>query len=123
MPPAERVPEPAHVPYWLIFGRERCAATPLIVGRIDDQGILPVFGCEEEAISFLRHADFGGEWRVSKTSAREIVSWLRGKPAKVGRIALDPPPDPDIRWVLELVSVEREEFVRSITGSQEGPPR
>lgn len=123
MRPAEWAPEPAHVPYWLIVGREQYAARPLILRRIGDQGTLPVFGREEEALSFLRHAGFGGEWRVSKTSAAELVLWLLGTPAKVGRIALDPPPDQDIRWVLELVSVKREVFLRSITGSAEGSPR
>jgi len=97
---------------------------PLVIGWSDYQEILPIFGCEEEALNFLRHADFGGAWRVGEAGARELVSWLYRTNAGVSWIVLDPPADQDIlRGMLKLVSVEREVFVRSIIGSLEADPR
>ena len=108
--------------YWLIVGQGRRGRVPLVIGWSDSQGILPVFGCEEEALGFLRHTGFGGAWRVREAGAREIISCLQTN-AGVSRIALDPPDDQDIRGMLNLVSVEREVFVRSIMGSVEVDPR
>jgi hypothetical protein len=55
-------------------GRPGVPARPLVVGRTGDQGTLPLFGCEEEALTFLRHAGFGRDWRVSKTFAMDITA-------------------------------------------------
>jgi hypothetical protein len=111
----ERAAEPAPTRYWLIVRRRRCAQEPLVFGRGGDRAILPVFGCKAEALSYLRYTGLEAEWCVGRVLSGEITMWLLGASTGVARIALDPPPDPDFRWVLDLISLEREEFVRSIT--------
>lgn len=111
-----RSTDAAHARYWLIVRPKRRVREPLLLGLSCDQATLPVFGCEEEASSFLRYAGLGSEWRAGEVSPLEVVAWLLRTSSGVARIVLDPPPDPQFRWAIELVSVGREEFVRSITG-------
>jgi hypothetical protein len=115
---------PKPLSYWLIVRQRRHDQAPLVFGWSDFHETLPIFGREDEALDFLRHAGFGDAWRVGEVGATEIISWLHRTGAGVSRIALDPPVDRDIfRGMLKLVSVEREVFVRSIIGSLVADPR
>ena len=118
MPNSRRNPGSKRLSYWLIVRQRGHDQVPLVFGWRDFHGALPIFGCEDEALDFLRHAGFGDAWRVGEVGAIEILSWLHRTGAGVSRIAVDPPADQDIfRGMLKLVSVEPEVFVRSIIGS------
>ena len=82
---------------------------------------LPVFSFEEEAQAFLRffETDVEGEWQITETRTRELISILLGPCARVRQVALDPPPSSTLfAEMLPLVSVNRERFVRALMGER-----
>jgi hypothetical protein len=75
---------------------------------------LPVFSFEEEAELFLRLEVPGTSWRVRESTAGELISILYGSCASVEKVALDPPPEIAGKAVLDLVSLSRKDFLRTL---------
>lgn len=77
----------------------------------DDLGeTLAVFGFEEEAKIFSL-GRLGAEWRLTETTAGDLIRMLLGPCAGVGFVALDPLPEYVYWGMVGLVSLSREHFV------------
>ena len=57
-------------------------------------------------------------WEVRETTAGELVSVLYGPCAHVGRVILDPLPEIWAGESLELASVARKDFVKTVMGAR-----
>jgi hypothetical protein len=81
---------------------------------------LPVFSHEGEADKFLCYhteASEGG-WRVRQTSASELALLLQRQGAAVQQVVLDPVPEDVAEALVELLSLDREEFVRMLLAEE-----
>jgi hypothetical protein len=110
-------------PHWLITKYESRSLEVLTMSSEDDGDdacVLPVFSFEEEAEMYLRlWAGTASEgWRVRETSVGELASVLYGPCASVSRVALDPLPEVCGGSLLDLLSVERDEFVQVLLEGQ-----
>ena len=77
--------------------------------------VLPIFSFGEEAAMFLRLDKFGVGWQTEATTPAELASMLsRGPCAGVGMVALDPPPEVCGSAWLDLVSLDKAEFLRTL---------
>lgn len=100
-------------PFWLISKHENARMVVLTIER-GDGATLPVFSHEEEAETYLWLAAPGTGWRARKTKTGELISVLYGPCAAVKKVALDPLLVFDDQ-AMDLVSIRRERFVRSLT--------
>ncbi len=109
----------ARRPLWLIARHQNNRMEVLGI-KPGDGGALPVFSFEEEAELFLRLEAPETGWRVRRTTAGELISVLYGVCAGVEKVALDPPPEIAGKAMLDLVSLSRKDFVRTLVDG-EGP--
>lgn len=105
--------------YWLIAKNENGRMEMLTICLPDGEEALPVFSFREGAEAFLGLGGFGSGWRVKESRAGELVSVLMGPCAGVGRVALDPLPETVARKTVELLSLDRERFMRNLLGERE----
>lgn len=104
--------------FWLIENNEEGRSKALTVYLARGEMALPVFSHEEEAETFLRLGGASGEgWRVEETAAGDLVSMLYGPCAGVEKVALDPLPISC--GMIDLVSLDRGRFMRSLVGREE----
>lgn len=106
----------ARRPYWLI---RRPMGGYIEALTVESGGIeaLPVFSFEEEAELFLSLGVSGGGWKVGRSGAGEILSFLHGPLSDVHGVALDPVPECCGGSLLELLTIGREEFEEAVLGS------
>ena len=83
--------------------------------------VLPVFSFGEEAAMFLRLGAFGVGWQAGPTTPAELASILRGPCAGVRKVALDPPPEVCGSAWLDLVSLDKGEFLRTLGSETRAP--
>lgn len=108
-------------PLWLIAKHENDRTEVLTTHPGSDRETLPIFSYEEEAEMFLWFGAPGASWRTRETTAGELVSLLRGPCADVGKVALDPLPLFGDAAMAGLVSLLREDIVRSLVGERVHP--
>ncbi len=104
---------------WLIVKHDNARMGVLTIDPGSDREVLPVFSFEEEAEAFLRLWAPGTGWRARQTAAGELVSVLYGPCADVKKVALDPLPVTGGEMMIDLVSLGRERFLRSLMGERE----
>jgi hypothetical protein len=101
--------------YWLIVGQAKPRKTLTLHSRLRGE-ILPVFGSEEDADTFLKPLGaFVSGFTARPIAAEDLASVLWGPLCSVGTVALDPPPGLDTAAVLDLVSTDRQSFVEYLT--------
>jgi hypothetical protein len=103
-------------PYRLIVNKEKSWMDVLTIQFATGREALPVFSDEEEAEEFVRLGNWGAGWQVREASARELVSVLSGPGADIGWVALDPWPEIHVGMVIDLISVDRRDFVEQLVG-------
>ena len=103
-------------PYWLVVNHHGGRMAVLTVTLASGERVLPIFSLEDEAEAFVRFRGLEGGWRARSTGVGELVSVLYGPCASVQRIALDPPPEIEVRMALGLTSTSRESFVDHLIG-------
>ena len=106
-------------PLWLITKHENGRMVVLTIEHGSDGETLPIFSHEEEAEIFLRLGAPGIDWEARETTAEELISVLCGPCAEVKKVALDPLPVVGGEMMIDLVSLGRENFVRSLVGERE----
>lgn len=109
--------------YWLIARSEAGQMEVLIIDR-DGEASFPIFGFEDEAKMFLRLGGFKRDgWRVSESTAGELVSMLASAPCKgTGCVVLDPFPEVVDRMLgtrMPAVTVSRQSFADCLHGNRE----
>ena len=108
--PNERSRKPAG--YWLIVGREDPSRTLVLYSGLRGE-ILPAFGSEEDAGVFLiLLRTMGGGLELRYMAVEGLVSLLSGPLSNIELVALDPAPEMDADAMLELISLDRESFLR-----------
>lgn len=111
----------ARRPLWLVV-RHNNSSLEVLTTNIGTNGeALLVFSFEEEAELFLRYGASGRGWRVRETTAGELVSVLYGPCLDVGKVALDPPPEIAGEATIDLVSVDRKDFVQRLLSDDREP--
>jgi hypothetical protein len=100
---------------FLIARRDAEDADVLVLGLPDGQTALPVFGLEEEAGMFLWLETAGEGWRVVEISEADLAALLRESCAGVRRVVHP--------FAVEAAgkgpaSVDREDFLRSLSGER-----
>ena len=111
----------ARQPLWVIVEYQNNGRIDVLTVEFGDGRVLPVFSFEEEAEMFLWLRRSGTGWRVRQTTSGELVSMLYGPCVDVEKVALDPPPlEITGEAILDLVSLNREDFVRTLL-HQGGP--
>jgi hypothetical protein len=105
-------------PFWLIVKQEndQVGVLNLDPGR----EVLPVFSYEEEAEIFLwlgRPKTM--DWQARKITTGGLASLLGEPFADVRKVALDPLPTIGGKTIVDLMNLEREDFVRNLIGEQE----
>lgn len=110
----------AQRPLWLITRHENNRMIVLTINRGSGEKTLPIFSFREEAETFLWFGVVGRNWRARETMAGELLSILCGPYSGVKKVALDPLPVVIDGLMLDLVSLGRESFVRSLLGAR-GP--
>jgi hypothetical protein len=104
--------------YWLILGQAKPRKVLTLHSRLRGE-ILPVFGSEEDADTFLTPLGaVGGGFTPRPIAAEDLASLLRGPLSSVGTVALDPTPEVDTATVLDLISTDRESFVEYLTNGR-----
>lgn len=103
----------AQRPHWLITKHDPSHMQVLTVGSGDGL-TLPIFSFEEEARLYLRFCEVGRGWGVREISSGELFFVLSGPGADVEKVALDPIPEVCGEEFLDLLSVEREEFLEML---------
>lgn len=83
--------------------------------------VVPVFSFSEEAELFLWLGGYGEGWRVVEVSSRTLLGMLEGAYSRIDEIALDPIPEAQVRSFMGLVTVGRENFVRSLNDRDSRP--
>ena len=109
----------ARGPLWLISKHENGRMVVLTIERGNDGETLPIFSHEEEAEMFLWLGAPGTGWEVREIPREELISVLYGPCADVKKVALDPLPVVGGEMMVDLVSLGRENFVRSFVGERE----
>ncbi len=99
-------------PFWLIAKDDAGGVSIFTTTLARGERTLPVFSFEEEAGRFLALRAPGSGWRTRSVSALELGSVLRDTAASLSRIALDPPPEPDVGGLRYLASIYRETFLQ-----------
>jgi len=109
--------------FWIIASHAGGKTRVLVLIPRRDNEVLPVFSSAEEAEAFLKLGAFAG-YRAAEVGPEELVSRLSGPCKRVDRVALDPPPEAIFEgMVLDLVSMDRAEFVSVLARSaQKRPP-
>jgi hypothetical protein len=105
-------------PFWLIVKYRTGGMEVLRTALASGEEALPVFSFGDEAGMFLE-LGASGCWRVRETSAGELTSVLSGPCASVGRVVLDPLPDPFAEALMDLASMGREAFMETYLKSGE----
>src|SRR5918997_3781308 len=103
--------------YWLIVGRGGTRQA-LVLSARPRGGILPIFGSEEEAGTYLRSLGaLGGGYATLPIAPEDLASLLSGPLSGIESVALDPMPGTDAfaGAFLDLVSTGRKGFVESLT--------
>lgn len=98
---------------WWVVAKTGKGTVEVLTTNVDGKKILPIFSFEEEADLFCRFQVRDG-CRVRETSPGELVSILCGPCASVKTLTLDPLPEIYDREMIRLVSVSRENFVRTL---------
>jgi hypothetical protein len=89
--------------------------------RVDLDGAgeaLPIFSFEEEAEMFLWLQTTEDGHEVRETTPGQLVSILYGPCADVGRVMLDPLPEIGARMQINLLGMDRNDFVESVMGAR-----
>jgi hypothetical protein len=107
-------------PFWLIVNHRSGGMEVLTIALASGEEALPVFSFEDEASMFLDLGTSSG-WRIMETTPGELASALSCLCAGVGRVVLDPLPGPDAAAFVDLVSMEREDFVESLLNARRLP--
>ena len=107
--------------FWLIADYRTGGMEVLRITLASGEEALAVFSFEDEARMFLKLGALGGGWRVRVTTGGELVSVLFGPCAGVGRVVLDPLPDPFAEALMDLAGMGRETFMASVSGMQRPP--
>ena len=110
--------------YWIIARdaknvKDRFGQPDLLTVDLDGTGeALPVFSFEEEAEMFLwlQRTEDGRE--VRETTPGQLVSILYGPCADVGRVMLDPLPEIGLSMQINLLGMDRNDFVESVMGAK-----
>lgn len=103
---------------WWIISRVENGRVRVLTVSHSGQKVLPVFSYREEAELFLRFGGSGEGWHVRESRRGELLPVLCGPCAGVGRVALDPLPEPLTGPMFDLFCLSRRKFVRDLT---EGP--
>ena len=106
--------------HWLITKQITNSMDVFTTYLCGDPKALVVFSFEEEADMFLdfRLAASEGGWRVRQTSVGELVSILYGPCSDTKKVVLDPVPDVGGEAIVELLSMHRKDFLRSLLGEK-----
>lgn len=105
----------AQQPLWVLSEHQNGGQIDVLTIEYSDGRVLPVFSFEEEAEIFLWFRTSRADWRVRQTTSGELVSMLYGLCMDVEKVALDPPPlEITGEAILDLVSLKREDFVRTL---------
>ena len=113
-----RTARPTQTAWWIVSRVTGGRTEALTVPRGGD-GLLAVFGHEEEARMFLWSmgtGTAGDGWRVAETRCGELVSMLCGPCKGAGGVALDPLPQMIEDGQAALVGVGRERFLARLLG-------
>jgi hypothetical protein len=107
--------------YWVIaqVAKDGLGKLELLTVDLDGTGeALPVFSFEEEAEMFLwsQRTEEGRE--VRETTPGQLVSILYGPCADVGRVMLDPLPEIGLSMQINLLGMDRNDFVESVMGAK-----
>jgi|SRR5215204_2382910 len=107
--------------YWVIaqVAKDGLGKLELLTVDLDGTGeTLPVFSFEEEAEMFLwsQRTEEGRE--VRETTPGQLVSILYGPCADVGRVMLDPLPEIGLSMQINLLGMDRNDFVESVMGAK-----
>ncbi len=106
----------AHRPYWLIR-RSRGGHIEALTMEFGGMEALPVFSFEEEAELFLALGVSDEGWKVRRSGAGEILSLLHGPCSGVYGVALDPVPECCGGPLLQLLTIEKEDFEAMVLGT------
>ena len=106
---------PREHPRFLIARRDAEGADVLVLGLPDGRTALPVFGLEEEAGMFLWLETAGEGWRVVEISEADLAALLRESCAVVQRVVQPFAAEGSGQG---LVSVDREDFLRTLSGGR-----
>ncbi len=105
--------------YWLIVNRSGGRKNALTLHSRPRGEILPIFGSEEDAGTFLTLLGaFGGVFAARPIAAEDLASLLWGPLSGVGTVALDPMPGADMAATLSLISTDRDSFAENLTGER-----
>jgi len=107
--------------FWLIARYRTGGIEVLRIALTSGEEALPVFSFEDEAKMFLKLGTSCGGWRVRVTTVGELVSVLFGPCAGVGRVVLDPLPDPFAEARMDLAGMGRDTFMASHLDMQQPP--
>ncbi len=99
---------------WLIAKHENGQMKILTTNPGSERETLPIFSHEEEAEMFLWFGAAGTGWWVRETTVGELVSVLYGPCVGVKKVALDPLPMFDDEAMVNLVSLGRGDFLRTL---------
>jgi hypothetical protein len=104
--------------YWVI-AKDGLGQPDLLTVDLDGAGeALPVFSFEEEAEMFLWLQTTEDGREVRETTPGQLVSILYGPCADVGRVMLDPLPEIGVHMQINLVGMDRRDFVESVMGAR-----
>ena len=107
--------------FWLVARYRTGGMEVLRITLTSGEEALPVFSFEDEAKMFLKLGTSCGGWRVRVTTVGELVSVLFGPCASVGRVVLDPLPDPFAEALIVLAGMGRDTFMASHLDMQQPP--
>ena len=107
--------------FWLLARYRTGGMEVLRITLTSGEEALPVFSFEDEAKMFLKLGTLCGGWRVRVTTVGELVSVLFGHCAGVGRVVLDPLPDPFAEAITDLAGMGRDTFMASHLDMQQPP--
>src|SRR3712207_4072457 len=107
--------------YWVIAkdAQDGFGQPALLTVDLDGAGeALPVFSFEEEAEMFLWLQRIEDGREVREATPGQLVSILYGPCADVGRVMLDPLPEFGARMQINLLAMDRHDFVESVMGAR-----
>jgi hypothetical protein len=107
--------------HWLIVKHQSDQTNVLTLHSRRGGGTsLPIFSHEGEAAKFLNYRTevSEGAWWVRETSASELAMLLEVHGAEVKWVVLDPVPEDVDGALVELLSLDREEFVRILVAEE-----
>jgi hypothetical protein len=106
---------------WLITKHTTNGMDIFTTNLSGDSKVLVVFSFEEEAEMFLdlRLAASEDGWKVRQTSRGELVSILYGPCSGTKKVVLDPVPEIGGEALADLLSMPRNDFLRTLLGEEE----